>query len=111
MPPSSHNQDFYFNNASNDYLYVKGVVQSDEPTDNYYLTLQFPSALVSVQHLSAHCRFTAYNCTALGRLSPLSLAQHRFQQQQAAVFNKKKKKTLKAVCTLHAQFQLADRQS
>lgn len=52
------------------YIYMKGVKCSDEPTENYYLTLQPPSEL-----FSTHC-FGFKACKCFWSLSLLSATVH-----------------------------------
>ncbi len=72
------------NNGSNDY--VKGVTRSDELTENYHRTLQFPSALWSfiVYLRSLFCVYGP-QIYCFG-----SLSQCCFRPQQATIFGEKR---------------------
>lgn len=50
------------NNGSRDYIYVEGAAHRDEPTENCYPTLQFPSAVLDalMEHLGSSGQKTVY---------------------------------------------------
>lgn len=72
---------FITDNASHDYLYVKGVPSSEKPIENYYLTLQ--RFIASFKSLF----WFAGDFTVLVQSQGSHL--YRLQKQQAAVSMKK----------------------